>query len=124
MTDPTLAALRRLVEAALEWKTVAETGGGDAESLSSWEVYKAVDAYRAADPDPLAELERKAAAWDALVDGPRHLSINEAIDVALGEQPDRRRCGCTVDAELGFSSVCPACGHRDHGRSGCEQPDD
>ena len=28
-------------------------------------------------------------------------------------------CGCTADTELGMSSGCPICGHRDHGRSGC-----
>lgn len=30
-----------------------------------------------------------------------------------------RYCGCRVDAELNAGSVCPSCGHRDHGASGC-----
>jgi hypothetical protein len=43
-----------------------------------------------------------------------------AIAAALpAAQEPERRCGCRVDAELGAGAVCPACGHRDHGRSGC-----
>lgn len=37
-------------------------------------------------------------------------------------QPSTAECRCRVDSELGAGSTCPACGHRDHGKSGCYAP--
>ena len=33
--------------------------------------------------------------------------------------PEPNRCRCTADIDLAAGPVCTACGHRDHGRSGC-----
>lgn len=49
-----------------------------------------------------------------------HNPLCEALSMAaFSPSMGARRCGCTVDAELGAGSTCPSCGHRDHGRSGC-----
>lgn len=41
------------------------------------------------------------------------------MSAARDTLPPRRRCGCTADTELAAGPTCTACGHRDHGRSGC-----
>lgn len=49
---------------------------------------------------------------------------SQAVLVALAasEPKEGQRCDCRADAELGAGAVCPSCGHRDHGRSGCGAP--
>ena len=47
--------------------------------------------------------------------------IDTIARAAALAKTEPKPCGCTVDSELGAGPVCPACGHRDHGRGGCRE---
>lgn len=47
---------------------------------------------------------------------------NDAVPKSQLALVPPRRCGCRADTELFEASGCAVCGHRDHGRAGCEEP--
>jgi hypothetical protein len=115
---------------ALHDAGIIEPGGVSAGQWQTFLSALAAKGYVVERADRIERLAEQVAFLRSVVHSGERLNAADEARIAAalapaqparGEEPSRV-CGCTADSELGAGSICPACRHRDHGKSGCREP--